>query len=346
MKLSIQLVTWNGAKYMPFLFESLKSQTFKDWDFFILDNASQDNTAEIIKKELSNFGVQSELIENKENLGFAGGHNFLFKIINSEYVLFLNQDMYLMPDCLEKMVNFMDSHSDAGALSPRLMKWNFVDLENYSLPRTFSNQVDSLGLKVFWNRRVVEQFAQEDWDNIRNKFGNSIQVFGVSGGLPMYRKTAVSEIVYPDGGVLDEDYHSYKEDVDIAYRLAARGYKSYVIIDAVAYHDRSAAGPKNLNDRSAAGNKKNQSEWVKYHSYKNHIMTLYKNEYWQNFIIDFFSIIWYELRKFVYFLLFDRRVLSGLKDVWKNRGNLAVKRRFVKGLRKIGWKEMRKNWSL
>jgi len=43
--------------------------------------------------------------------------------------------------------------------------------------------------------------------------------------------------------------------VDLAFRLATAGYKSYVVLDAVAYHDRSAAGPKQADDAHALANK-------------------------------------------------------------------------------------------
>ena len=51
MKLSVQLVAWNGGKYIPYLFDSLRKQTFSDWQLIILDNASSDDTLEKIKTE-------------------------------------------------------------------------------------------------------------------------------------------------------------------------------------------------------------------------------------------------------------------------------------------------------
>ena len=337
-KLSVHLVTWNGAKYVPYLFDSLRQQTYKDWALLVIDNNSQDNMAELMKKELANFPVQYKIIVNKENRGFAGGHNQAFKESDAEYILLLNQDMYLAPDCLEKIVMFLDQHPETAAISPRLMKWDF--------PKNFTDQIDALGLKVFRSRRVVEQYTGQDWSAIGpGLLANSkeLPVFGVSGALPAFRMSALKSVAYEDGGIFDESYHSYKEDVDLAWRLAAGGYKSHVLLDAVAYHDRSAAGPKQTDDASAIANKKNQSAWVKYHSYKNHLTTLYKNEYWQNFILDFFWILWYELKKFVYFLLFDRQVLGGLKELLGN--DLAQKRQYIMSLRKITWREMRQWWK-
>ena len=108
MKLSVQLVVWNGAKYIPYLFASLRQQTYQDWSLLVVDNNSNDDTLAAITRELANFPAAYRMLENKENLGFAGGHNQAFKENDSEYILLLNQDMYLRPDCLEKMVKFLE----------------------------------------------------------------------------------------------------------------------------------------------------------------------------------------------------------------------------------------------
>ncbi|MBP6859493.1 MAG: glycosyltransferase [Candidatus Magasanikbacteria bacterium] len=348
MKLSVHLVTWNGAKYVPFLFDSLRKQSFKNWELLVIDNNSTDGMVEAMKKELVNFSVQHELVENKTNLGFAGGHNMAFKKTNGEYILMLNQDMYLTSDCLEKVVTFLDNNSSLAVVSPRLMKWNFIESDK-NLVNSFTNQIDTLGLQVYRNRRVVEQYTGQQWEAVKNKLHNLdlLRVFGVSGALPVFRRSALQEVVFPeDGTVFDESYHAYKEDVDLAYRMAALGLQAGVLLGAVAYHDRSAAGPKQASDRAAAHNKKGQSQWVKYHSYKNHLMTLYKNEYWQNVTLDFPWILWYELKKFVYFLIFDRAVLVGLREVWVLRKILKKKRNFIKHARKLNWREVRALWSM
>jgi GT2 family glycosyltransferase len=264
---------------------------------------------------------------NKENNGFAGGHNQLYQLTNSnkqltnEYVLLLNQDMYLMPDCIEQLLNFMNIHKNVAVISPRLMKWDFncLQLTAHDLQGSFTNQIDTLGFKILRNRRVIEKYTGKKWDEIKPKMllsyraeqiigdGVAIEVFGVSGALPILRKEAMDIVKYSNGNIFDESYESYKEDVDLAYRLRSAGFKAYVILDAVCYHDRSAAGVDRKGDLVAILNKKMQSPWVKYHSYKNHLMTIIKNEYWQNYLLDLPFIKWYEFKKFCYFLIFDRQ---------------------------------------
>jgi GT2 family glycosyltransferase len=229
------------------------------------------------------------------------------------------------------------------------MKWYDADLYRKQMN---NNKVDTLGLKVLRNRRVVDKYSQKKWDDIKGKVNLSyhtkngmMEVFGLSGALAMYRRDALRLIELAPGKIFDEDYISYKEDVDLAYRLRIAGYNSYILLDSVAYHSRSVGIPEKLRDSVAIANKCEQSLLVKYHSYKNHLATLYTNEYWQNFVLDLPWILWYEIKKFIYFLFFDRQVLKGTRELWKNRAYLKIKRKNIIKIRKISWRQMRKWWN-
>jgi len=349
MRLSVNLVAWNGAKYIPYLMKSLKNQTFKDWFLFVLDNNSTDNTLELIKKETVGFPVLVEILESKINLGFSGGHSLAFSKTESDYVLLLNQDTYLMPDYLEKLVNFMDAHQDTAAVSGRLMKWNFGAMEE-GLEKTFTNQIDSLGFKIFKSRRVIEIGAGEEWGRDPSTALSSAQddvikpteVFGVSGTLPVYCRKALQEVAFADKNIFDSLYGSYKEDVDLAYRFQLQGLKAYFLPEVVGYHDRTTAGPRTTGDLAAIKNKQTQSPRIALLSYRNHLMNLYKNEMGQNLLLDFFPIFWYELKKFVYYLLFNRAVLGGWVFIWNNKEDLKNKRKALQANKKISWKEFRR----
>jgi GT2 family glycosyltransferase len=351
--LSVHLVTWNGAQYIPYLFDSLRKQTYTDWKLYIWDNGSTDETVAAIEKELSTFSVQYEFIRESQNSGFAGGHNALFKKARAPFLLLLNQDMYVTPTCFEHMVAFLTKHEMAAAVSPRLMRWNIDTLKSGApLAQSFSEIIDALGLRVFRSRRVIEKYTGKSWNSVKAKMhmshrvidGDAMEVFGVSGAFPLLRRAAVEHVVFPDGTMFDETYHAYKEDVDLAFRLRAAGFSSYVLLESVAYHDRSAAGPEEFSDRAALKNKKDQSDWVKKHSYKNHLMTLYKNEYWQNVLLDFPYIVWYECKKLIYFLLFDRAVLGAARDIWKHRRALRERRRHIVENRQVSFKQIRQWW--
>lgn len=351
-KISVQLLTWNGEPYIPYLIDSLKKQTFRDWSLFILDNASLDGTVPALEAALAGSGIPVSFEEGEENIGFAAGHNRLFLAGDSQYALLLNQDVYLEPDCIGRLASFLDARPDIAAVAPLLLKWNFLhmtvnakevagDMENI-----FTDMVDSLGLRVFRNRRVVDAEEGEMWQRIRDRYAaDAIPVFGVSAACALYRRSAVQSIAFSNGDVFDASYVSYKEDVDAAYRLRAGGYGAAVLPGAVAYHARGNGRTGGLSDAAARENKRTQREDVRRASYKNHLATIWKNEYWQNALLDLPFIAWYEGKKFAYAVLFDREVLGGLGDVWRHRAALSERRKLIVEKRKRGWKEMRKWWK-
>jgi GT2 family glycosyltransferase len=223
------------------------------------------------------------------------------------------------------------------------MRWDFE-------AKQFTSDIDAIGIRLLRNRRAVEWLTRERWakDSLSKDVcemydKKTIEVFGVSGAFPMYRKSALDKLLLPGGNIFDPTYHSYKEDLDLAYRLRNAGYTSYVLLDAVAYHDRTAAGPKTLGDVAAAKNKRLQSKYVRFHSYKNHLRTLYKNEYWQNFLLDSPFILWFELKKFVYYLLTSPLIL--FKSWWEIFIDFKYMREAKKAIhasRKMYWKGLRR----
>ncbi len=354
-KLSINLIVYSSKEsvYIPLLFESLKKQTFQDWEMLVIDNGSDGDILRLVEDNLRALDKRYRILRQSANIGFASGHNAGYKETAAPYVLLQNPDMYLMPDALEKMVNFLDQHQEVSTVSARLMRWDFE-------AKQFTSDIDAIGIRLLRNRRAVEWLTRQRWAKdsesaeVREMYEKKVvEVFGVSGAFAMYRKNAVDKLLLPgfakatpgkpDGNIFDPTYHSYKEDLDLAYRLRNAGYTSYVLLDAVAYHDRTGAGPKTLGDFAAAKNKRLQSKYVCFHSYKNHLRTLYKNEYWQNFLLDSPFILWFEFKKFVFLLITNPAIL--FRSWWEIIKNFKYTRQAKKAIhasRKMYWKGLRR----
>ncbi len=349
-KLTIQLVTWNGKRYIPYLFASLRKQTFQDFILQVLDNGSTDGTVAAIEHELTTCTFAHQFIRNQTNSGFVGGHNQLFAEGESEYVLLLNQDMYLMPEYVRRLMMTMEHHADIGATSGRLMRWDFhllADRGAHGLHHSFTQYIDTLGLKVFRSRRVVDWYAGARWPEVAKTLhessGAELEVFGISGALPMYRRSAITKVLV-DGQLFDPLYFAYKEDVDLAWRLRISGSRAVVVTDAVAYHDRSSSGTA-ISDVGAAKNRKTKSALANYHSYKNHLYTLIKNEYGANYARDWLWIELYEWKKFWYLLLFEFKSWLAITQIIKHRKTVCRTRRQLKRARSTSAKALRKWWT-
>lgn len=335
MKLSIQLVTWNGEKFLPALFSSLANQSFSDWDLLIFDNGSTDSSKDIIQRFATESGFAVKNIFSDKNIGFSPAHSALFRETNAEYIAVLNQDVILDSDAFEILIDFLDKDSRVAAVAPKLLRMK--DGNKTTI-------VDSLGLRIMKTRQVVDIDSGKDLKEEVFDASPVHEVFGVSGAVAVYRSSAVKAVCKP-GELFDESFVSYQEDIDLAWKLQLGGFRSAVLNTTTAYHER---GIKESDDKSLGGrlnNKKNQPFIIRYNSYRNHLATIYKNEQLPNFILDFILIFWYEGMKFVYNFWFDREVLKGLNDLWQNRIELKKERLRIQGITKQNWKSLGRWWA-
>jgi GT2 family glycosyltransferase len=182
IKVTICLLTWNGQDYLPFQIKSLTDQTFKDWQLLVVDNGSSDNSVAM----MSEYYPPAKIIKQKNNIGFSKANNLLIKWSNSDYVLFLNQDIILEPDYLEKTVAFLDAHPNAASVSGKLLYWDFPNLAKTKI-------IDSFGLKLDRKRAVVDiGQGQEDYNPVA-KHADAMEVFGLSGAFIFGQTTSSRE---------------------------------------------------------------------------------------------------------------------------------------------------------
>jgi len=337
-KVSIHLVTWNGQKYIEECLNSVLKQTFEDYFLLIIDNGSIDKTVSILENEYAPLLKDKiRFIKNKNNLGFAQAHNQAILWTESEYVLVLNQDVILEPDFLQKMVEFLDQNKDTAAVSGKVLRWHFENDEEMKNSLK-SDIIDSLGLKIFKSHRAVEIAGGEE---DQGQYDEKMEIFGASAACPFYRRKALEDIRYEDE-YFDNDFFSYKEDVDLAYRLQWRGWRAYYLPQAVAYHERSAKSQEKASGLRIIKQRQEKNKFINYHSYKNHLFVLTKNISPKNFHRYFIYIFFYELKKILYISLFEWSTLKALKEYLAKRKKMKRKHKFIMKNRIIKDEDFRK----
>ena len=115
-KLFIVVVTYKGQRWYDRCFSSLRRSTIP-LQTIVVDNASNDGTVEYIKEHFP----EVYLIESKENLGFGRANNIAMRYAldqGCDYVFLLNQDAWVEPDTLEKLVDIHQRHPEYGILGP------------------------------------------------------------------------------------------------------------------------------------------------------------------------------------------------------------------------------------
>ena len=235
-KFSINLLAYNGLKFLPQCVESVLNQSYKEYDFLIIDNNSIDGSRNYLKT-LRQSAPHINIIFNEKNIGFAAGHNEGIRGSDSEYILCLNQDVILDENFLKNAVEILNKNVRMGALQPKLLQLKEI---NGELQKT--DIIDTTGLIMFKNRRVINR-GQGNQCSISN-FQFSNEIFGADGAAPIYKREMLESIKIPirnnDFEYFDEDFFMYKEDVDLAWRMRLYGWKIFYAPDVIGWHARGA----------------------------------------------------------------------------------------------------------
>lgn len=273
-KVTVSLVTWNGEKFLEKCLTSLFNQSFREFTVLAIDNGSTDHSRGI----LSRYPVQ--ILANNHNLGFAAGHNQGIGLAQTPYILILNQDIILEPNFLAELVSVLDSQPRVASVGGKLLRAQAPHI------------IDTTGLLKFNSGQVIDRGADEKDTNQYNK---SEQVFGISGAAVLYRKSALEDCK-TNNEYFDQDFFSYKEDVDLAWRLKNAGWQAIYQPQAIGYHYRGS-GPTSRSITEKIKFWFQRSNIVTYNSYKNHIFTLIKNLPAEEFAQHAPRIMFYELIK-------------------------------------------------
>ncbi len=108
-KVTVLMPAYNAEKYIGTAIESILNQTYKDFEFIIVNDCSTDNTLRIIN-DYAKKDKRIRVISNKENQKIAKTLNIGLKEAKGEYIARMDADDWSYPDRLEKQVTFMEKN--------------------------------------------------------------------------------------------------------------------------------------------------------------------------------------------------------------------------------------------
>lgn len=112
-RVTVLMPVYNGARFLKQSIESVLSQTYQDYELLCLDDASQDQSAEIIQGFHS---PRIRYVRNEFNLGIAGSRNRGISLCQSEFIALLDHDDLTPPERLELEVRYLDEHLQTAAV--------------------------------------------------------------------------------------------------------------------------------------------------------------------------------------------------------------------------------------
>jgi len=113
VKISVILAVKNGDKYLDKAIKSILNQTFKDFEFIIINDGSSDGTKKII---LSFDDSRIRYFENKTSIGLTKSLNLGLQVASGEYIARMDADDISMPERLECQHAFMEKNPDFGLI--------------------------------------------------------------------------------------------------------------------------------------------------------------------------------------------------------------------------------------
>ena len=213
--LAAVVVAYNGGEGLVGCVRSLLTQSVAGLEVIVVDNASTDGSIERLRTE---FGERLNIVRRGVNGGYGAGANSGWRATDAELIAILNQDLVLLPDCLERMRDVLLAAGPMAIVTPKLLLKSDPSRVN-----AIGNEVHLSG--VAWCNAL--HTPADSWHGVR-------EVTAISGAAFMARRSFLTEL---DG--VEEGYFMYMEDVDLSLRARAAGGVCVAACDAVAIHDWS-----------------------------------------------------------------------------------------------------------
>lgn len=107
VKVSVLIPVYNGASFLKDTINSILNQSFTDFELILLNDASPDNSEEIIKTFTDS---RIKYFHNEQNMGISASRNKLMDLAQGEYMVVMDDDDISLPHRLAEQVEFMDTH--------------------------------------------------------------------------------------------------------------------------------------------------------------------------------------------------------------------------------------------
>jgi N-acetylglucosaminyl-diphospho-decaprenol L-rhamnosyltransferase len=226
MDLSVVIVSYNTRELLHGCLTSVIStlRSRLQYEVLVVDNASTDGSATMVQDAFP----QVRLLINKENRGFAAANNQAIERSGGRHVILLNPDTVVREGVLERMVTFLDEHSQVGVVGPKLL---YPDGSFQHSAFTFPT-LPMIFLDFFpVNHRLTNSRLNGRYPRASYDVGGPFPVDHPLGAGLMVRRKAIEDV-----GLLDEGFFMYCEEIDWCMRVKKAGWEIYCFPQAEIVH--------------------------------------------------------------------------------------------------------------
>jgi len=307
-RVAVCVVTHNcEADVAPFL-ATLERIEHSELELVIVDSGSHDGTPGALAR--AKFSRPVRVDHSSDNLGFAGAMNRAIDLTSAEWILALNADTRPAPDLVGRLLARANAATyPVGAVTARLSRLDQPGL------------LDACGMYVTWAWRHHDRGSDEP---DKGQWSSPERVFGATGAAVLLRRAALDDVAIA-GEIFAEEFHSYREDAELAFRLRERAWEVLYEPAAKAQHRRAGT----------PGRRRSMPPHVNYHSLKNRYLLRAYHQGGANFVYTLVPTFLRDLGALAYACLFERQSLAAYAWLWRHRREILAKRRSIRARRTV-----------
>ena len=218
MNVAVVILNWNGKdlleKFLPSVVTNSTEATI-----YLADNASTDNSVAYV----SEFFPSVKIIQNKMNGGYAKGYNDALKNLSEEIFVLLNSDVEVTENWLQPILSEFEKDNSVVAAQPKIL--DYKNKEYFEYAGAAGGFIDKYGYP-FCRGRIFDTLEKDE-----GQYNDVSQIFWASGACLFVKADAFWE-----AGGFDEDYFAHQEEIDLCWRLQAKGGKILYVGNSKVYH--------------------------------------------------------------------------------------------------------------
>jgi len=252
---SVIIVSWNARDYLKQCLESLTPAVCRyPMEIIVVDNASSDGSPELVENSFPHV----QLVRNSANLGFARGNNVGIRNSSGRYLCLINSDVKVLPDCINRLVDYCEQHPEVGMAGPRIIGGDGkLQRSCRGFPTLWNMLCRALALDtIFPRNKLFTGYSLSYWPQDSTR-----PVDILSGCFWLIRRETLSRV-----GLLDEAFFMYGEDMDWSKRFWLGGSSLVFVSQAEAIHYGGASSSNSPVRFYIEMQRADLQYWKKHHS--------------------------------------------------------------------------------
>jgi len=219
--IKILILNWNGKHLLKPCLDSVTAIDYPNYSVMVIDNGSVDDSVKVVNENFPNV----DILELKNNYGFAGGYNRCFTRLKDEYsgfILLLNNDTVVDPDILNSFIQAKEKYGDNNIYGGKIFYHNNPEVIWYA--------GGNVNLKYF----KISHRGIRQTDSV--EYSKHMQTDYITGCCQFTSMEVINQL-----NGFDERFNMYGEDVDLCLRAKKVGIQCYYWPDAKLWHHISSS---------------------------------------------------------------------------------------------------------